>query len=227
VIVSRPRWLPIALVACAQACATGLPSETPLGSGPLARADAAAVSSESLAVPDAGALEAGAALAAAKPEPPVPPESERADAGAASVKLTADAGAVAADSRAQFAGTYAGKDRAVIRMSGKPDQTEDDPKARISVAEQGSDAIAITLINTSDGKPICTLNARREGDRAEVAPGQSCFGGGPGASSMVKRGSATLAGKRLTVDLLIEMRLSVGGKDAAGSIDYHFEGTRE
>ncbi|HEY6559356.1 MAG TPA: hypothetical protein VI072_18855, partial [Polyangiaceae bacterium] len=65
-IVSRPRRLPIALVACAQACATGLPSETPLGAGPLARADAAAVSSESLAVPDAGALEAGAALAASK-----------------------------------------------------------------------------------------------------------------------------------------------------------------
>ncbi|HEY6561599.1 MAG TPA: hypothetical protein VI072_30220, partial [Polyangiaceae bacterium] len=154
------------------------------------------------------------------------PEAERVDA-ASSAKLPAEAGAPEAASRSQFAGTYAGKDRAVIRMSGKPEQTEDDPKARISVAERGSDAIAITLISTSDGKPICTLNARREGDRAEVAPGQPCFASGPEASSMVKRGSATLAGKRLTVDLLIEMRVSMGGKDGAGSIDYHFEGTRE
>lgn len=226
--VSRPRWLPIALVACAQACATGLPSETPLGSGPLARTDAAAVSSESLSVRDAGALEAGAALSTSKTDPPpASPEAERADAATASAKLPADAGAAEAGARAQFAGTYAGKDRAVIRMSGKPEQVEDDPKARISVAEQGSDAIAITLINSSDGKPICTLNARREGDRAEVTPGQPCFASGPGVSSTVQRGSATLAGKRLTVDLLIEMRLSMGGKDAAGSIDYHYEGTRE
>jgi hypothetical protein len=149
------------------------------------------------------------------------------DAGAAVTKAAAEAGpSPDAGARSAFAGSYQGKDRAIIRVPGKPEQREDDPKARITVAEQGGDTIGITLINSADGTPICTLNAKVRADSAEVAAGQSCFGG-PGMSSTVQRGSAKLAGARLTVELFIEMRLPVAGQNATGSIDYHFEGTRQ
>jgi hypothetical protein len=60
-----------------------------------------------------------------------------------------------------------------------------------------------------------------------VAPGQPCFASGPGVSSSVKHGSATLSGKRLTLDLVIELRLDMAAQQSAGSIDYHFDGQRD
>ncbi len=215
-------------MACAQACATSLPSETPLGSGPLAAASAAQPqSSERPPARDAGAAEAAVVASASAEAPPALTATERLDGGTSAAESLPEAGAAEAGPRSSFAGTYAGKDRAVIRMSGKPEQVEDDPKARITVVEQGNLAVSITLINSADGTPICTLNAKLQGDRAEVAPGQPCFASGPDATSTVQRGSATFAGKRLTVDLSIAMRVSAGGQSATGSIDYHFEGTRQ
>lgn len=223
---SRQRWLKVALVAYAPACATSLPSETPLGSGPLAGASAGASQSAAApAPPDASTTEERVAAASAADASGA--QSEPADAGTSTAERGPEAGAAEAGVRAAIAGTYAGKDRAIIRMSGKPEQTEDDPKARITVAEQGSDAVGITLINSADGTPICTLKAKLQGDRGEVTPGQPCFASGPGVKSVVQRGSATFAGKRLTVDLLIEMSVSAAGQSATGTIDYHFEGTRQ
>jgi len=215
----------------AQACATALPSETPLGKGPLARASASVSAAGAAPAVDAGPPEPSPAPEATAELLPPTKDAGSSDAGpaTASAAPSMDAGAVlaAASTGAAFVGSYLGKDRALVRLSGKPDQTEDDPKARINIAERGTDAIGITLVNSADGSPICTLNARVEKSRAEVAPGQPCFASGPSAQSNVMQGSASIAGKRLTLDLRIEMRVTANGQLATGSIDYHFEGTRQ
>lgn len=221
------RWF-VCCAALLCGCGMPLPSETPLGAGPLARRPGQAT-------PPA---------TAARVETPPPPAQTAtaiapavsADAGPPPTKLAqSDAGAPGADAappkaeapQIVFAGAYVGTDRATVKMPGGPPQTQNDPKARITVAESKPGLIAITLIDSTNGSTICTLSAKTQGNRADVAPGQACFGtGSPEVKSVVKSGTATVNGNRLTFDMLIEMELELEGRQAQGSIDYHFEGTR-
>lgn len=227
----RPRtWralTAIATLAGLGACSAQLPSEKPLGSGPLAGGYARPASL-------AGA-DAGAPLAEKPPEePPAPPKvspkAPPADAGA-HAELTADAGAgdgaaPPTASAVVFAGEYAGSDRATVNMADQAPQTQNDPKARVKIKDGARGHIAIALIDSKNGSTICTLDAKVTNDKAEVTPGQACFGDGPEVHSNVKRGTASLAGTRLTLDLFIELSVEAEGERLSGSIDYHFEGTR-
>jgi hypothetical protein len=149
------------------------------------------------------------------------------DAGAAPDAFASDAGVSEKSTRVVFAGDYSGSDRAIVRMPGQPEQTQNDPKARITIAERDANTVAITLIDSSNGSTICTLLAKTQKDRADVSPGQACFGtASPEVRSNVKNGTATVAGARLRFDMFIELEFEMEGQQEAGAIDYHFEGTR-
>jgi hypothetical protein len=212
------------------ACASQLPSETPLGVGPLAGRDPGtkpAASAPNL-TPEPPPASSALALAESRSDAAHSPVSATSDAGVRAEPLRNEAGATPdVATQAAFAGDYAGTDRATTRMAGMPPQTENDPKARITIADKTPGMIAITLVDSSNGSKICTLDAKTTGVRAEVAPGQVCFGANtPEVSSRVRTGSAVLAGTRLTFDMFIEIEFAIQGQRQTGSIEYHFEGNR-
>jgi len=211
-------------------CSAQLPSERPLGSGPLARnelARAAPRASAAQALPkgeSAGALQ-GQADAAAPLAAPAPKEQATADAGSPTEGL--DAGVFNAPSTAMFAGDYLGSDRATVRLPGEDEQTQDDPKARLTITDRAANEITIALISSSDGTTICSLQAKTKQDRAEVSAGQTCFGtGDPTIKALVKSGTLRIFGKRVVFDMFIDLQKEMAAQRMNGSIDYHFEGTR-
>ena len=121
-----------------------------------------------------------------------------------------------------LAGHYEGTDVTVTRVQGFPDVTEKDPNAKTDVEERAKDCIAITLVNSATGAPICTLDADVRGDAATLRPGQPCFGDEDVPTSLAF-GAAKFADRQLVLD----MRLDIGDGFRRGEIEYHFEGTRK
>jgi hypothetical protein len=209
----------------AASCAQELPSTVPLGSGPRAEAEGSATEVANVErpkppvhpapdTPDASvALDAGAADAS--------PEAGPIEAGAT------DAGDASPDAPAAvvFAGLYAGSDLTVYRIAGLPEQTEPDPNAKTRVEQPAPDRVALTLINSSNGDPICTLQAAVQGNVATLTPGQTCFGNGALAPA-VTRGKATVNGTRLVFDMELAIDVQRGGQRATGTVVYHFDGKR-
>lgn len=238
--LSKPvtRSMSRALLRCAPyallvvACARELPSSAPLGLGPLAAKPGELDASTTFDVaPDASmdasvelAAAADAGTPAAEPETPAPPASaaatsEPVDAGSPSADAASEAPVVA------VSGDYQGEDTAIVRVTGLPENVEKDPKARITVAETGKDAVSFTLVDSGAGTPICTLTAKRTGNSAVVAAGQSCFGSGP-AAGRVERGTATFAQGRLVFDATVSLSVDLGEQQLRGTLEYHFEGKK-
>jgi hypothetical protein len=217
-------WLGICV---AIGCAQELPSTVPLGAGPRAE-------------PDRGETE----VASAKPHKPAPPpEAETPDTGApldagsptvpdASLADTStDAGTTDASDAAPdaasvvFAGLYAGSDVTIFRVTGVPERTEPDPNAKTRVEQRAPDRIAITLVNSRTGDPICTLDATVSGNVGTLTPGQTCFSEGVLVPNVVS-GQATVTDRRLVFDMELTFELSAGDRSVSGRISYHFDGTR-
>ncbi len=228
------RWIIAVTVVLAigVACGPSLPSSEPLGSGPLAEPEP--VREEHTATrADAGASEVDEADAGARE--PVARDAEVDASPAQDTGEDTDAsttvGSDAADGSAEasvvdFEGEYRGSDISVIQMDGLPDRTERDPNARTRVEQPATDRIEITLINSANGDPLCTVEARVSGSRAEVHPDQSCFDEGSTLTGSVSSGHAQLDGDRLTLDLDVALELTIGTETRNGRIDYHFDGKR-
>jgi hypothetical protein len=232
---SLSRTLLVLLVA---ACSTALPSEQPLGTGPLAVKEQEAERARLAKL----ASEPSGDGASAEAEPSTPPPSEpiavaptptaeptaSVDAG-----TTADAGktpaAPAGAGKVDFAGEYSGKDKAVIRPAGLPEQVQDDPNAKTSVKNSPDGNIKITIVASNSGDPLCTLTAKPKGTTAALTAGEQCPEKlNPFFNGRVKSGLATLNGKQLVVELTFEFEIDLppGGK-VQGTIEYRFDGTRK
>jgi len=130
---------------------------------------------------------------------------------------------------AKWLGDYRGDDVSTYRLSGMPDREEKDPNARITVKSSDKTSVDLVLVDSSNGKDICTLVATLGVAGATVTPGQKCFeqnGGDASATASIKTGTATLDGARLVVDLSLDFEMHVPDQDATGTLDYHFDGTR-
>ena len=131
---------------------------------------------------------------------------------------------------AEFVGEYLGEDVATYKMSGLPDRTERDPKARITVKASAGTEILFVLVDSSNGKDICTLSGNLKDSNVTIGTGQKCFEQNEGdatAGATVKKGSASLEKKRLVVELDMDFEMSAGGKKLTGSLTYRFDGKRQ
>lgn len=231
-------WL-VASVFTALACAP-LPSREPLGVGALP--PGGKLSSELRKEARARKLaKAGSAARAQEMSAPSAkessPEPKPAEAGPNPAKAVAkaDPGSASGGARPESAkvadpsGDYRGDDVSAYRLSGMPDRTEKDPNARVNVRKTGDKALDFALVDSSNGKDICTLAGTLEGALATITAGQTCFEQDTGAASAtatVTRGTATFENARLVLDLTLDFELSLGDDEHAGTLEYHFDGSR-
>jgi hypothetical protein len=233
-------WVVVSL--CAPLACAPLPSREPLGVGALPpggklssdlRKEARA---RKLARPGSAARGEDFSASSAKesaPEPkpdPAPPEPRGADAGAKAGTLAA-AGAAKTEGApiADPSGDYRGDDVSSYRLSGLPDKTDKDPNARVNVRKTGDKKLDFALVDSSNGKDICTLAGTLEGRTATITVGQSCFEQDTAAASAtatVTRGTATFENTRLVLDLTLDFELLLGDDEHAGTLEYHFDGAR-
>jgi hypothetical protein len=224
------------------ACASQLPSERPLGIGPLARMrPPAEPSGPPVTMPGAAAptmietdddddgdgddtrekLGSGSGSATEAPDAGI---ASTKDAGAAPAPSTPSS--APATGTVDFVGNYAGLDVSVYRVDGTQIREEKDPKALMSVKKNGS-RLAVVIVASNTGDPLCTLNGDQKGDTVTLASGQQCpEPRNPFLGANVASGSAKLQGTKLTVDITFEANIDFEGEQHKGSVEYHFEGTR-
>jgi hypothetical protein len=129
----------------------------------------------------------------------------------------------ATDVAALWPGEYVGSDRLVRRFDDGPDDVQLDDKARTRVEQPNPGSVTISIVNSASGDVICALRASVSGNRATLAPGQTCFGDDD-SGARISEGHATLDGDRLVVEFegsIEESDESPGERDS-----YHFEGIR-
>src|SRR5262245_3971669 len=192
----------VALVALINVqCMSTRPSEEPLGWGPLppgalsashrprSRTPPVAEEHEEPRDEPAASTDAGhepekvAAAAAPSSSAPKPPESKLGAVQASSASL------------AEFVGEYLGEAVATYRITGLPERTERDPKARVTVKASTSPELLFVLVDSSNGKDICTLSGTMKDSKVSIGSGQKCFEQNEGeasAGATVTKGSATL-----------------------------------
>jgi len=234
----RSNWLLLlALVACS--CGLALPSAEPLGTGPLARAEAVeranaeaqAEAKAKAAEPDAGKVarpadhpDAGASEPVASAEGAEVSGAVASDGGASS---SAEDAGKAPSAKIVYVGEYVGSDVSTFKVGGM-DREEKDDKARTRVAVPGPGELAFTFIDSSNGKDICTLTASVSGKKATLTPGQKCWGGdGEAMSGTLTRGTATFDDKKLVIDSDFDLEVGSGEFRMSGTLGYRFEGTRK
>ncbi len=221
------RW--IVLLVLGAGCAQDLPSLVPLGRGPLAEEEtrparprprrAAAASTSARARPGSEPREYATREAVDAGH-----ELGRGDAGPADAPATGrDAGS---DAAPVLAGRYRGSDVTIYHLPGFPDRKEFDQNAKSDVEQKSQSLVAITLVDSSNGSPICTLEADLRGERGTLRAGQECFGG-DGFSPTLTSGTAHFADGQLTLDLTFDLDQQLGDERVHGQIEYHFEGTRK
>jgi hypothetical protein len=221
------------LVGLATNCAQELPSTVPLGRGPLAQEQEAAKprrTANNRHTTDAGAALREKATESASPARETEDagvDARPSDAGPEGSVGDASEDAKTADRQPMFAGRFMGPDVTVFRIAGFPDRTEKDPNAKTNVEHKSKGGLAITLIDSSNGTPICTLNAELTNDKsARIAAGQACFGGS-GMTALLRSGTAEFTGSRLLLDLNLDLTIDMGEEQAQGEIEYHFDGVRK
>ncbi len=219
------RW--VVLLVLAAGCAQDLPSTVPLGRGPLAERElpqsrrpvrrplASSTSREPR--PSSGHHEH-----AAKAEVDGGLELRMGDAGTPDGNVGRDA---ASQPAPLLPGRYRGTDVTIYHLPGFPDRKEFDPNAKTDVEQKGGNVVAITLIDSSNGSAICTLDADLKVDLGTLRPGQQCFGG-EGLTPSLSSGTARFANRQLTLDLRFDLDQELGEEQIHGEIEYHFEGTR-
>ncbi len=222
----KPGHVFLCLLVGAVACGRGLPSSTSLG-GKLDDEALQAPPPDRRAKTD-GEGDAGASEAEVKAPPKVadagpPPDaavaekSEPTDAGA---PTGSDAGAVA-----KWAGEYVGSDLTTTRFEGMPERVQPDDKARTKVEEPKAGHVVLIVVDSSNGTPLCSLDADATGTTATIRADQSCFAS-EGMTASVTDGNARLEGDRLIFDVQIAVEVDAGDVSMSGEIAYHFDGKR-
>lgn len=133
---------------------------------------------------------------------------------------------------AQFVGDYLGEDVATYHIESLPDRTETDPKARLKVTTSSDTSLDFELVDSSNGKEICTLKGTlSDNDKgATIAKGQKCFeqnGEEASAAATVQSGTASIDQSRLVFDLDMTFAMEIAGRKLGGTLVYHFDGRRK
>jgi hypothetical protein len=222
----KPGRVFLCLLVGAVACGRGLPSSTSLG-GKLDdeafQAPAPDRRAKGDTEADAGVSEEKVAELAKLLDAGPPP-----DAAVAEKPAATDAGAAPASdagSAAKWAGEYVGSDLTTTRFEGMPERVQPDDKARTRVEEPKPGQVVLIVVDSSNGSPLCSLNADATGSTATIHADQSCFGS-EGMTATVVEGQAKLEGDRLVFDVQITVEVDAGDVSMDGEIAYHFDGKR-
>lgn len=217
-------------------CASELPSAVPLGSGPLAGEPVRATSAphQDLAATtqhdsdsDQDSDEAETASSAGEQPDASPPGSSDAKPPSAGDTRPADS---AAQPRSQPphvdpAGRYAGNDFTRARVDGRPEFRAEDPNAKTDVAETKS-GVDITVLNSANLVPMCTLHAKLNGSQAVIDPGQTCDLG-LGVIPSIRSGTADFSGKHLHFEVRADIDADTDEGHVHGDCEYRFDGDRQ
>lgn len=227
----------------AAACAPALPSEKPLGVGPLALAEAGRL--EKLEAEREARKKSARGAAQSDAPPPARPSAKRETPGDDEPKKTdaeepknepgdkAEAGKKPDKAAAalKWAGLYVGSDTSVFKLPGVPERPQPDPNAKTRVEDKADGSVDLIAIDSSNGKDICTLNATPKGkDRKvfDITRGQKCFEGDDGAmSGTITKGTARFDGKKLVIDMSLDIEAGPEEMRMKGKLEYHFEGTKQ
>jgi hypothetical protein len=131
---------------------------------------------------------------------------------------------------AAFVGDYSGEDVATYHIESLPDRVEKDPKARLKVTTSSDTALAFELVDSSNGKEICTLNGTLSDSGATIAKGQKCFeqnGEDASTAATVLSGTASVDQSHLVFDLDMTFAMEIAERKLGGTLAYHFDGTRK
>lgn len=157
-----------------------------------------------------------------KSSPPVPsPKVE--------VALDADGDAGAEPAQLDYAGRYLGTDIVAIQFVGVAEDPQVDDGAKVDVEMRGENRIAVTVVDSSQGTPLCTVEARlATAGNLEFEAGQPCFTGmlGIPIDAELVSGSGKLEGSRLSFELSVGLALRAPGGSLEGQIEYEFEGEK-
>jgi hypothetical protein len=129
-----------------------------------------------------------------------------------------------------FVGDYTGEDVSTYRIETMPDRTEKDPNAKLKVTSSSDSALAFELVDSSNGKEICTLKGTLGDAGVTIAKGQKCFeenGEEASAAATVLSGTASITDSRLVFDLDMSFAMEIAGRKLGGSLAYHFDGKRK
>jgi len=142
--------------------------------------------------------------------------------------VQSDAGRSAAPtSLKDWIGRWQGNDTTRYLIDGMDERKFDDDQAVVRVQDQSPDAVALVLVDSSNGEDLCSLIAEVAGKSATIRPGQSCFSASDqGIEATVTQGSARLEGERLVLDATLDAALQGPVQTQRGTIEYHFEGSR-
>jgi hypothetical protein len=225
-------WLAFALLV-ASSCAPAV-SRVPLGLGPQALAEAPATSEHAASKPHVPPARHGTPVEVAEASEPSEDEtsSDEHEAGDTKANATAEASGAASSSAAKaatFRGMYAGTDIATFRFDGRPDQRQEDDKAKIRVEADGDDAISIVIINSDTGEDLCELSASISGKTATVTGSEPCFTNpdDDSVSAMITEGRATLKDDELKITAEGTMSVTLPDQELSGTLSYTFKGKRQ
>jgi hypothetical protein len=131
---------------------------------------------------------------------------------------------------AAFAGNYTGEDVSTYRLEGLPERSDRDPNAKINAHSDDEHTASFVLVDSSNGKDICTLTGKTKGNVATLTAGQKCFEqdeGEESATGTLTTGSVTIEDTKLTMDVDFDFKMTVTDRDFSGTLGYHFSGTRK
>jgi hypothetical protein len=146
-----------------------------------------------------------------------------------SVEIDADAGAAPRVEK-KYAGRYLGTDTVVIQFSGFPDEPQVDDEAKIDVEVRGEKGVAVTVVDSSQGTPLCTLEGKfSAADAFSFEAGQPCFEDmlGIPLGAELLNGSGKFVDARLTLEFEVHMSFDAPGDTIEGTLSYHFDGERQ
>jgi hypothetical protein len=161
-------------------------------------------------------------IAPAKEAPPAPSASP----AASTAKSKPTAAVETPLTAAAFAGSYSGNDTTLKRLVDQGEEREDDPNAKVTIQAKSEQQVDITIVDSGNGGPICTMRADITGSIARIGRDQECFSEAT-ATASVSSGSARLDGNRLTLELVLDYEEESETGSRTGKIDYHFEGSRK
>ncbi|HEY5954953.1 MAG TPA: hypothetical protein VIV60_00320, partial [Polyangiaceae bacterium] len=162
-------------------CARQEPSLVPLGHGPLSQKERAIdkplpnpvrLSSEAPSDAPASSTDVDEATVTVLPSEGSLPTARERNGSTQSTDMIAAAGTVNAptsDGRTdEWLGMYRGDDTTIFKMPDQPDRRFDDAKASILVESATDSKLSFHLVDSSNGKDICSLSATVEGSVASI-----------------------------------------------------------
>lgn len=230
------------------ACARPIPSLVPLGEGPLSRAHAPETervkSSATAKLPHAGSTKE--ASEGTKDRDPTDTEGKGEEESSATKQ------AVDAESKKQkdkdkekdkekapeksgksetatWDGEYAGEDVSTYRFEGAPDRVQRDANAKTRVKREDN-VVHLTIVDSSNGKDLCTFNGKVEKMTATIDAGQECFASEEGivrTRGVVKSGTARIDGDKLVIEAELDFEFRAADRLREGRLSYRFEGKRK